>query len=69
MYIEVKTTNGGAKTPFYLSATEKAISGKFASKYRIYRVYDFLKAPKILIIVGDIGILNPQPTTYIVYTD
>ena len=69
LYIEVKTTNGGAKTPFYLSATEMAISGKFASKYRIYRVYDFLKAPKILIIVGDIGILNPQPTTYIVYTD
>ena len=69
LFIEVKTTNGGVKTPFYLSALEMAVSGNNSSKYRLYRVYDFLQAPKLLVIVGDIGLLNPQPTNYVVYTD
>ena len=69
LFIEVKTTNGGAQTPFYLSALEMAVSGNNASKYRLYRVYDFLKAPKLRVIIGNIGLLNPQPTNYIVYTE
>ena len=69
LFIEVKTTNGGVKTPFYLSALEMAVSSNNSSKYRLYRVYDFLQAPKLLVIVGDIGLLNPQPTNYVVYTD
>ena len=69
LFIEVKTTNGGAKTPFYLSATELVVSENNASKYRLYRVYDFLKAPKLRIIIGNIGLLNPQPTSYVVYAD
>lgn len=69
LFIEVKTTNGGIQTPFYLSALEMAVSSNNASKYRLYRVYDFLKAPKLRVIIGNIGLLNPQPTNYIVYTD
>jgi len=69
LLIEVKTTNGGVKTPFYLSATELVVSENNVSKYRLYRVYDFLKAPKLRIIIGNIGLLNPQPTSYVVYTD
>lgn len=69
LYIEVKTTNGGANTPFYLSALEMAMSEAHPDKYRLYRVYDFLKAPKLRVIIGNIGLLNPKPTNYIVYTD
>lgn len=69
LFIEVKTTNGNVQTPFYLLALEMAVSSSFASKYRLYRVYDFLKAPKLRVIIGNIGLLNPQPTNYIVYTD
>ena len=69
LFIEVKTTNGGVQTPFYLTASEMAVSSNNASKYRLYRIYDFLKAPKLRVIIGNIGLLNPQPTNYIVYTD
>ena len=69
LLIEVKTTNGSAHTPFYLSALEMAISHAQPSEYRLYRVYDFLKAPKLRIITGDLSLLNPQPTSYIVYFD
>lgn len=68
-FIEVKTTNGGACTPFYISALEMALSHACPSKYRLYRVYNFLKSPKIRIITGDITKLNPQPTSFVVYTD
>ena len=68
LFIEVKTTNRGEKTPFYLSTNELAFSEKNASKYRLYRVYDFIKAPKLRIITGNIGLLNPQPMSYVVYT-
>lgn len=68
-YIEVKTTNGGINTPFYISATEMAFSHVNKEKYRLYRVYDFLTSAKIRVISGDISLLNPQPTNYVVYTD
>ena len=68
-FIEVKTTNGGQNTPFYISAQEMAVSHAFPEKYRLYRVYDFQKAAKIRVIIGDISLLNPKPTNYIVYTD
>ena len=69
LFIEVKTTNGGVQTPFFISATEMAVSRNTSSKYRLYRVYDFAKAPKLRVIIGDIGLLSPQPTSYIVYTE
>ena len=68
-YIEVKTTNYGINTPFYISAFELAFSHENPEKYRLYRVYDFLTSAKIRIISGDVGVLNPQPTNYVVYTD
>ena len=56
-------------TPFYISALEKAVSHAFPEKYRLYRVYNFDTEAKIRVIKGDIGLLNPQPTNYVVYTD
>ena len=68
-FIEVKTTNGGINTPFYISAQEMAVSHKYPEKYRLYRVYDFQGSAKIRVIKGDISLLNPQPTNYVVYTE
>jgi len=68
-YIEVKTTNSGVNKPFYISASEIAFSHDNPEKYRLYRVYNFLTSPKIRVISGDISLLNPQPTNYLVYTD
>ena len=45
--IEVKTTNGAAKTPFFLSRNEHATASERADEWRIYRVHRFSKEPKI----------------------
>lgn len=41
IYIEVKTTRGGEKIPFYLSINEKAFAQEFPQNYRIYRLYNY----------------------------
>ena len=68
IFIEVKTTSGSLKTPFYISALELEINRQYASIYHLYRVYDFNNEPKLRIIVGDLSKLNPQATSYIVHT-
>ena len=69
IFIEVKTTSGYLKTPFYMSALELEINRQHVSKYHLYRIYNFNKEPKLCIITGDLSKLNPQPTNYIVYTE
>lgn len=39
--IEVKTTKGNEKTPFYLSQNEKLFFEKNSNKYMIYRLYNY----------------------------
>jgi len=39
--IEVKTTKGNEKTPFYLSQNEKLFFEKNFNKYMIYRLYNY----------------------------
>lgn len=39
--LEVKTTNGHAEMPFYLSANERRISEKYRDKFRLVRLYNF----------------------------
>ncbi len=41
IYIEVKTTKGNEKTPFYLSINEKLFFEKNSSNYLIYRLYNY----------------------------
>ena len=53
IFIEVKTTNGGPGTPFYISALEMYINNTNQSKYRLYRLYNFNTEPKLRIISGD----------------
>lgn len=45
--IEVKTTNGSARTPFYLTRNERAVSIERPAEWLIYRVHLFAKEPRI----------------------
>lgn len=44
--IEVKTTVGHQKTPFYISSNEYELSKERPDEFRLMRVFDFLKDPK-----------------------
>ncbi len=48
--IEVKTTNGPARTPFYLSRNERDVAVERPAAWRIYRVHLFAKEPRIFTI-------------------
>lgn len=43
--IEVKTTNGSAKTPFFLSENERAFSDERPDAFRLLRLYSFVDKP------------------------
>ena len=44
-HIEVKTTNLGARTPFYVTRWEVEVSRKESDIYSLYRVFDFRSDP------------------------
>jgi hypothetical protein len=48
--IEVKTTNGSARTPFFLSRNECDLASERPTDWRIYRVHLFAKGPRIFTI-------------------
>jgi len=48
--IEVKTTNGSARTPFFLSRNECDLATERPADWRIYRVHLFAKEPRIFTI-------------------
>jgi hypothetical protein len=48
--IEVKTTNGSARTPFFLTRTEHEVSLSRPDVWRLYRVHLFSQAPRIFTI-------------------
>jgi hypothetical protein len=48
--IEVKTTNGAARTPFFLSRNECDLAAERPSDWRIYRVHLFARQPRIFTI-------------------
>ena len=45
--IEVKTTNGSARTPFFLTRNECELAIERSVDWRIYRVHQFAKDPRI----------------------
>ena len=45
--IEVKTTRGGAVTPFFLTRNEADVAQEQPKEFRLFRLYDFSKAPKL----------------------
>jgi len=45
--IEVKTTEGADRTPFYLTRNERALSDERPDAFRLYRLYQFSKRPRL----------------------
>lgn len=65
LHIEVKTTNQGQYFPFIVSANEVAVSKELLASYRIYRIYNFSRQPKMFILEGKIGKnYKLRPLTY-----
>lgn len=63
--IEVKTTNGSARTPFFLSRNECDLAKERPMDWRIYRVHLFAKNPRIFTISPPLeGAINLRPETW-----
>ncbi|HEY1614352.1 MAG TPA: DUF3883 domain-containing protein [Rhizomicrobium sp.] len=63
--LEVKTTLGHARTPFFLSANEHALSTEQPGHFRIFRLYDFAREPRAFKIAPPLGdALNLQTANY-----
>jgi hypothetical protein len=54
-FIEVKTTNGGASTPFIVTKNELDFSEDTEDAFCLYRVFEFASAPKLFILRGAIS--------------
>ena len=44
-WLEVKTTNGPATTPFWISENERCVSEKYQDIFRLVRLYNFSRKP------------------------
>lgn len=63
--LEVKTTNGSARTPFFLSRNECAVAMERPADWRIYRVHQFSTEPRIFTIAPPLEkALNLRPETW-----
>jgi hypothetical protein len=48
-FLEVKTTNGSARTPFYLTRNELNLAAERPTHWRVYRVHLFATFPRIFV--------------------
>jgi len=63
--LEVKTTNGSARTPFFLSRNERDLATERPADWRIYRVHLFAKEPRIFTITPPLeNAVNLRPETW-----
>lgn len=61
--VEVKTTNGSAKTPFFLTRNEHTVANERAGSWQLYRLHLFAQTPRIFMIKPPLEEhlhLNPQ---------
>lgn len=54
LFIEVKTTNLGIRTPFIISSSEVDVSEREQASYRLYRVFRFAQDPKFYALAGSV---------------
>jgi hypothetical protein len=60
--LEVKTTNGSARTPFFLSRNELDVAKNREEDWRIYRVHLFATSPRIFTLAPPLaGVLHLRP--------
>jgi hypothetical protein len=63
--LEVKTTNGSARTPFFISRNECELASERPADWRIYRVHLFAKTPRIFTIAPPLdGAVYLRPETW-----
>jgi len=63
--LEVKTTNGAARTPFFLTRNEREMAAELPADWRIYRVHLFVTEPRIFTIAPPLEkALNLRPETW-----
>ena len=64
-FIEVKTTGLGKFFPFYVTSNEVRCSEACAGYYRLFRVFEFAKAPRLYVLPGAISTAcRLEPTQY-----
>ena len=65
-HIEVKTTNLGARTPFFITRWEVEVSRTESSVWSLYRVFDFRSDPRIYRLDGSVEeSARLEPTVFI----
>ena len=65
LLIEVKTTNGAARTPFFISENERQRAAASSESWRLYRVHLFAQNPRIFQISPPLNkTLNLRPDTW-----
>jgi hypothetical protein len=63
--IEVKTTNGSARTPFFLSRNEREMAMERPADWRIYRVHLFARDARIFTVAPPLeNAVNLMPETW-----
>lgn len=63
--LEVKTTNGSARTPFFLSRNEREVAEERPEEWRVYRVHHFAKDARIFTIAPPLEVsLNLAAETW-----
>lgn len=63
--LEVKTTNGSARTPFFLTRNERDLATERPADWRIYRVHLFAKEPHVFTIAPPLeNAVNLLPETW-----
>lgn len=60
--LEVKTTNGSARTPFFLTRNERDLAAERPTEWRIFRVHLFATTPRIFTVAPPLeDCLNLRP--------
>jgi hypothetical protein len=54
-FVEVKTTAFGKQTPFYVTRNELALSKEFPGQFRLCRLFEFRKAPRMFELQGAVS--------------
>jgi len=63
--IEVKTTQGMERTPFYLTRNERALSDERPDAFRLYRLYQFSKRPRLFELAPPLdAVLTMEPLVF-----
>jgi hypothetical protein len=63
--LEVKTTNGSGRTPFFLTRNERELATERPADWSIYRVHLFAQEPRIFTIAPPLdNAINLRPDTW-----